>query len=105
MKLLRIYLGEKDVHFGKPVFEYIVKLAYDEGLRGITVMKGIIGFGHKRHIHRSDFFSLSEDLPIVIDIVDEKNKIDMFLQKVKELNFDGLIVEMPVNAYYMEKKI
>ncbi|MBO8161283.1 MAG: DUF190 domain-containing protein [Thermosipho sp. (in: Bacteria)] len=104
MKLLRIYLGEKDVKGGKPLAEYIVELAYKSGLNGITVCKGIIGFGKKRHIHRSDFFTLSEDLPIVIDIVDEKEKIAEFIEKIKLLNFDGLIVEVPVNAYYVEKK-
>ncbi|ABR30058.1 hypothetical protein SU69_00965 [Thermosipho melanesiensis] len=104
MKLLRIYLGEKDTFKGKPVFEHILKLAYEEGLKGITVLKGIMGFGHKRHIHRSDFFALSEDLPIVIDIVDEKERIDSFLEKVKELPFDGLVVEFLVNAHYVVKE-
>lgn len=101
MKLLRIYLGEKDSKSGKPLAEYIVELAYKEKMTGITVCKGIMGFGKKRHLHRSDFFTLSEDLPIVIDIVDEKEKIESFVNKIKDLNFDGLIVEIPVNAFYV----
>lgn len=97
-------MGEKDTKGGKPLAEYIVELAYKSGMSGITVCKGIIGFGKKRHIHRSDFFTLSEDLPIIIDVVDEREKIEKFLEKVQSLEFDGLIVEIPVNAYYMEKK-
>ncbi|WP_126993079.1 DUF190 domain-containing protein [Thermosipho globiformans] len=104
MKLLRVYLGEKDFEKGIPTAEYIMKLAYKEGMKGVTILKGIMGFGKKRHIHRSDFFSISEDLPVVIDIVDEAEKINMFVEKLKELNFDGLIVEFPVVAHYMESK-
>jgi hypothetical protein len=103
LKLLRIYLGEKDKKGGKPLAEYIVKLAYEKQMVGITVCKGIMGFGKKRHIHRSDFFTLSEDLPIIIDLVDEEEKIDNFEKEIKDLNFDGLIVKIPVEAYYVEK--
>ncbi len=91
MKLLKIYLGEKDRYGHKPLFEHIVEVAYKTGMRGITVYKGIMGFGCKRHIHRSDFFSLSPDLPIVIEIVDEEEKIRKFVEEVKEFDFDGLI--------------
>ncbi|QTA37311.1 DUF190 domain-containing protein [Thermosipho ferrireducens] len=104
MKLLKIYLGEKDRIHGKTLAEYIVELAYKNGIRGVTVCKGILGYGKKRHIHRSDFFTLSEDLPITVEIVDEDEKVSEFLNIVKSLDFDGLIVTYPVNAFYMEKK-
>lgn len=104
MKLLRIYLGEKDTIEGITAAEYIMKLAYKSGLSGATIFKGIMGFGKKRHVHRSDFFTISEDLPIVVDIIDEKEKIDEFVERVKSLDFEGLIVEIPINVYYMEKK-
>jgi len=91
LKLLKIYLGEKDKHGHKPMFEHIVEMAYKMGMRGITVYKGIMGFGCKRHIHRSDFFSLSPDLPVILEIVDDGEKIKGFVEKIKNLDFDGLI--------------
>jgi len=104
LKLPRIYLGEKDSKGGKPLTKYIVELAYRKHMVGITVCKGIMGFGEKRHMHRSDFFTLSEDLPIIIDLVEEEEKIDEFEGEIKKLNFDGLIVKIPVDAYYMENE-
>ena len=91
MKLLKIYLGEKDRYGHRPLFEHIVETAYKTGMRGVTVYKGIMGFGCKRHIHRSDFFSLSPDLPSVIEIIDEEEKIREFVEVVKGFDFDGLI--------------
>ena len=55
-------------------------------------------------MHRSDFFTPSEDLPIIIDLVDEEEKIDEFEKEIKKLNFDGLIVKIPVDAYDMENE-
>ncbi len=91
MKLLKVYLGEKDKHGHRPMFEYIVEMAYKMGMKGVTVYKGIMGFGCKRHMHRSDFFSLSPDLPVVMEIVDDEEKIDKFVEEIRHLDFDGLI--------------
>ena len=104
MKMLRVYLGEKDTCKGKSMAEYIVKMCYEEGLKGATVFKGILGYGEKRHIHRSDFFSLSGDLPIVVEVIDEKDKIEMIIEKIRELPFDGLLMTMDVMAEHIEKK-
>lgn len=101
MKLLRIYLGEKDRHGGKPLFEYLVKQAYELGMKGVTVYRGIMGFGHKRHIHRSDFFSLSPDLPIVLEIVDEEVRINEFLRELDGIDFDGLVLLIDVEVVKM----
>ena len=98
MKLLKIYLGEKDKHGRKPMFEHIVEMAYKMGMRGITVYKGIMGFGCKRHMHRSDFFSLSPDLPVILEMVDERDKIDKFVEGIRELDFDGLITVSDVEV-------
>jgi hypothetical protein len=101
MKLLKIYLGEKDKHSGKPLFEYLVKRAYELGMKGVTVYRGIMGFGHKRHMHRSDFFSLSPDLPIVLEIVDEEERINLFLKEIDNIDFDGLVFTADVNVVKM----
>ncbi|PLV57118.1 DUF190 domain-containing protein [Thermotoga sp. SG1] len=101
MKLLKIYLGEKDKHKGKPLFEYLVKRAYELGMKGVTVYRGIMGFGHKRHIHRSDFFSLSPDLPIVLEIVDEEGRINTFLKELDGIDFDGLVLLIDVEVVKM----
>jgi PII-like signaling protein len=101
LKLLKIYLGERDKYHHKPLFEYIVEMAYKMGMRGITVYKGIMGFGCKRHLHRSEFFSLSPDLPIVIEIVDDEKKVKDFADEVMKLSFDGLIYTADVDVILM----
>lgn len=101
MKLLRVYFGEKDKHRGRPLFEYLTRLAYEEGMKGVTVFKGVMGFGEKRHVHRSDFFSISADLPMVVEIFDTDEKIATFIEKVKELKFDGLVVVLDAEGFHM----
>ncbi|BBE31520.1 UPF0166 protein [Tepiditoga spiralis] len=104
MKLLKIYLGEKDNHGHKRMYEKIMELAYNEGLKGITVYKGIAGFGEKHHIHKSDFFTLSEDLPIIIEIIDKKEKIINFQKIIANLKFDGIMFTQPIENYEEYKK-
>ena len=96
--MLKIYLGEKDRIHHKPMFEHIVEMAYKMGMRGITVYRGIMGFGCKRHIHRSDIFSLSPDLPVIIEIVDEEKRINRFSEEISKLSFDGLVITMDVEV-------
>jgi hypothetical protein len=74
-KLLRIFLGESDRHGGKPLYEAIVLKARELGLAGATVWRGIEGFGAASRIHTAKILRLSEDLPIVIEIVDSEDKI------------------------------
>lgn len=79
-KLLRIFIGESDKTHHVPVYEKIVTEARKAGLAGATVFKGIMGFGGtSRRIHTSKILRLSEDLPIIIEIVDEEQKIENFL--------------------------
>ncbi|PJA99240.1 MAG: hypothetical protein CO128_04085 [Ignavibacteriales bacterium CG_4_9_14_3_um_filter_30_11] len=78
-KLLRIFVGEKDKIGTLPLYEKIVLEARKFGLAGATVLKGIMGFGGNSRIHTSKILRLSEDLPLVIEIVDEKLKIEQFL--------------------------
>jgi len=90
-KLLRIFIGESDRHHGRPAHEAILELARREGLAGATVLRGLAGFGGSSHIHTAKILRLSEDLPIVIEIVDAAEKIDAFLPHLEPLVGGGLV--------------
>ena len=79
--LLRIFIGESDRHAGKPLYEWLVLQAREQGLAGATVLRGIMGFGaNTRVIQTFKIERLSEDLPIVVEIVDTKEKLEAFLE-------------------------
>ena len=86
--LLRIFVGESDKHDGKPLYEWIVLKAREAGLAGATVLRGIEGFGAHSRLHTAKILRLSEDLPIIIEIVDALEKIERFMPVI-----DGAIVE------------
>ena len=90
-KLLRIFIGEQDKWQGQPLHEAIVHLARKQGLAGATCLKGFLGFGAKRHLHTVKLLRLSEDLPIVIEIVDSEEKIQRFLPQLDSMIQDGLV--------------
>lgn len=94
-KLLRIFIGESDKIHHIPVYEKIVLEARKAGLAGATVYKGIMGFGGNSRIHTSKILRLSDDMPIIIEVVDETEKIEAFLPLVDKLfedaNCGGLI--------------
>ncbi len=78
--LLRIFIGESDKMNGKPLYEWLVTQARARGIAGATVLRGMMGFGaHSRVIHTFKVERLSEDLPIVVEIVDSQEKIEAFL--------------------------
>ena len=88
--LLRIFIGESDKHEGKPLYEWIVLKARQEGLAGATVMRGMMGFGAHSRIHTFKIERLSEDLPIIIEIVDTREKLKSFLSKIDNEIEEGL---------------
>jgi len=90
-KLLRIFVGEADRWEGKPLYEEIVLLARKMGMAGATAIKGFQGFGCKSHMHTSKLLRLSEDLPIIIEIVDSEEKINQFLPFLDNMVKEGLI--------------
>jgi len=100
-KLLRIFVGESDLIHHVPVYEKIVLEARKAGLAGVTVMKGIMGFGASSRIHTAKLLRLSEDLPMVVEIVDEEKKIEGFISVLndifEEANSGGLITMEKVN--------
>jgi hypothetical protein len=90
-KLLRIFIGEQDKWHGQPLYEAIVQLARKQGLAGATCLKGFLGYGAKSHLHTVKLLRLSEDLPIIIEIVDSEEKIQAFLPRLDGMITDGLV--------------
>jgi len=97
-KLLRIFIGEADKWQGKPLYEEIIFLAKKMGMAGATAIKGFMGFGCKSHMHTAKIMRLSEDLPIIIEIVDSEEKISAFIPSLDEMVKEGLITLEKANV-------
>ena len=89
--LLRIFIGESDRHEGRPLHEAIVLKARELHLAGATVLRGAMGFGKSSRLHTSKILRLSEDLPLVIEIVDSEEKINGFLPTLDGMMSSGLV--------------
>lgn len=89
--LLRIFVGESDHWGGRPLYEAIVLRARELGLAGATVLRGPMGFGAHSRLHTAKVLRLSQDLPIVIEIVDSREKIDALLPQIDEMVTEGLV--------------
>jgi uncharacterized protein len=89
--LLRIFFGEDDKFEHLPLYEAIVLKAREMHLAGATVLRGSVGFGHSSRIHTTKILRLSQDLPIVVEIVDSKEKIDTFLSVLDGMMSSGLV--------------
>lgn len=90
-KLLRIFVGETDMYQGKTLYEAIVLKARELNLAGATVFRGIMGYGAASRIHSIKLLRLSEDLPVMIEIVDTGENIDKILPFLDETVSEGLI--------------
>jgi hypothetical protein len=88
--LLRVFIGEDDKHDGKPLYEWLVLRARERGLAGATVVRGIMGFGAHSRLHTFKIERLSLDLPIVVEIVDTRAKLEAFLAEIDPLIHEGL---------------
>ncbi len=89
--LLRIFIGENDQCEGRPLYEAIVLKAREMHLAGATVLRGPMGFGASSRLHTTKILRLSEDLPLVIEIVDAEDKIDGFLPTLDAMMSSGLV--------------
>jgi uncharacterized protein len=89
--LLRIFIGESDKCHGRPLYEAIVLKARELHLAGATVLRGPMGFGAHSRLHTTKVLRLSEDLPIIIEIVDAREKIDTLLPFIDEMVQEGLV--------------
>jgi len=88
--LVRIYIGENDRWEGRPLYQAIVGLLRDRGIAGATVLRGIEGFGANAHLHTSRILRLSEDLPVLIEVVDQEGRIRAILPELDGMVSDGL---------------
>ena len=105
--LLRIFIGESDHHDGKPLYEWLVLKAREHELAGATVLRGIMGFGaNTRVIHTFKIERLSEDMPIIVEIVDTKEKLEKFLESIDEHIQAGLVTleKAQIRFYKADKK-
>ena len=89
--LLRIFVGESDRHGHRPLYESIVLQAREAGLAGATVLRGVMGFGKHSILHTAKILRLSEDMPMIIEIVDSLDNIEKFLPVLDALIKDGLV--------------
>lgn len=95
--LLRIFIGESDSYKGHTLYEAIVIKARELHLAGATVIRGIMGFGASSRIHSTKLLTLSEDLPILIEIVDTEDKVNQLMPFLDEVVKEGLITKEKVN--------
>lgn len=103
---LRIYIGESDRHKGKPLYQAIVEEARALGLAGATVLRGMVGFGANSHLHTVRLLRLSEDLPIVVELVDRAERLDTIMPFLDQVIREGLVTRKEVEVvYYRTSKV
>lgn len=98
--LLRIFIGESDRHDGKLLYEWIVLKAREEGLAGATVMRGMMGFGAHSRMHTFKIERLSQDLPIIVEIVDTREKLQRFLASIDTEIEEGMATLEQVQIHF-----
>ncbi|HPQ66597.1 MAG TPA: DUF190 domain-containing protein [bacterium] len=100
-RLLRIFVGESDRYEGMPLYQWIVRRARESGLAGVTVLRGMEGFGPDSRMHTARILRLAQDLPIVIEIIDTPEKIASFVPDVDRVIAEGLMTleEVQVRFY------
>jgi uncharacterized protein len=95
---VRLYVGEADHWHGRPLYQAIVELLRERGIAGATVVRGIEGYGAKARLHTARILRLSEDLPIVIEVVDREDRLRGILPELDAMVVDGLITLEPVEV-------
>src|SRR5574337_675851 len=103
--LLRIFVGESDRHSGKPLYEWIILKAREQGLAGATALRGLMGYGAHSRLHTFKIERLSLDLPVVVEIVDSREKLEAFLDLIDDDITEGLatIEKVSVRLYRSRK--
>ena len=99
-RLLRIFVGENNQYEGKPLYEWIVLKAKEKGMAGATVLRGMMGFGANSRIHTTKILRLSEDLPVIVEIVDSQKKIKEFIKLIDLVINEGLVTLEHVNIQF-----
>ena len=101
---LRIYIGETDRYHGTPLYLHILRILRRNGIRGATVLKGLAGYGSHSMIHLPAVLRLSEDLPLVIETIDEEEKINKVLPEIMNVVKEGLITREEVEVLFYGHK-
>ncbi|MEW5772595.1 MAG: DUF190 domain-containing protein [Thermodesulfobacteriota bacterium] len=97
---LSVYIGESDERDGRPLYEVLVEEARRQGLAGATALRGRCGFGANSRVHTSRILRLSEDLPVVVEIIDEPAKVDAFAAWLDGVIKEGLVVREKVRVVF-----
>ncbi len=97
--LLRVFLGEDDKADGRPLYEALVLKARELHLAGATVLRGPMGFGHSSRLHTAKILRLSEDLPMVVEIVDSADRVQSFLDAIEPMMTSGLVTLEKVKVF------
>ncbi|MHB2025952.1 MAG: DUF190 domain-containing protein [Elusimicrobiota bacterium] len=97
-KLLRVFIGEADKWNGVPLYEAIVNEARALGMAGVTVIRGTMGFGCKAHVHTAKLLELSLDLPMIVEIVDQAERIGALIPRLDEMVKEGLVTVEKVHV-------
>lgn len=104
--LLRIIIGESGRHEGMPLYEWIVIRAREQGIAGATVVRGMMGYGANSRIKTTSILRLSEDLPVIIEMIDTREKLENFLELVNPVLKEGLVTfeKMHIRMYRSSPK-
>ena len=102
--LLRIMIGESDKYGRKPLYEWLVLKARELGLAGATVMRGMMGFGANSRIHTSKILRISDDLPVIIEIVDTREKLEAYLASIDDAVKGGLATMEKADIRFYKSK-
>ena len=102
-KRLRLFVGEADMWQGRPLYQTVVEHAWQQGIRGATVLRGIEGFGPEHHLSAERLPDIAENLPLIIEIVDSDEQIEQFLPELDRLMQRGMITVAPVEIIVGEE--
>jgi hypothetical protein len=104
-KLLKIYLSEDSKYKGHSLYHALVKRLAEEGMAGVTVTRGIEGFGHEKRLHSSRLIDISIKLPVIVEVVDSPEKIEAVIPVVEEMVNEGMVFVTDVEVLKYGKEI
>ncbi|MDR6991979.1 MULTISPECIES: DUF190 domain-containing protein [Luteimonas] len=99
---LRMFVGEAETFDGKPLYEAVVLKARELGIAGATVLRGALGYGHTSHLHTGKILRLSDDLPVIVELVDTPEAIERFLDQIEPMLDRCAVTLTPVQRLHRE---
>ncbi|WP_088187956.1 DUF190 domain-containing protein [Desulfosporosinus sp. FKA] len=98
-RLLKVYMGESERYKNKPLYQYLVHWFKEKGIGGVTVSRGIEGYGQDKILHTARFLELSSDLPMILEVIDVPEKIDPLIPEVCSIVPKGLVFTADIQVY------